>query len=128
MQLSQKLKRATLSLFGIMGVQLLGLLYSFYWKAQLLSQNDLFTQAGITPVHMFDFSTAFGVLMIVGTFIASRELKKENPWAWVAAIFIFLLSLGGFGIVFGVYGLLMIMHRDVRDGFWPKLQAAIDAI
>lgn len=126
--MTHKLKHAVLSLYAIATIQALTLIYSFYERAQLFRRAELIGETTLGGLHFFDFAVVIAVLMTLATVKCALELRAENPWAYAGAILIFILNLGGFGLPAGAYGLILLLHKDLRTPFVAKLQTAVDAL
>lgn len=108
-------------------IQVFYIVYSFI---QLQSANALLfkgAQELQMPVQAGAWMSivSFPQILCIGLIIyAVRELNK-SPWGWVGALSAGLMSLGTWGVVFGVIALLNLLEKSVREKYLEELDISL---
>ena len=123
----RKLENAVRCLYGV------AIIYSaigIYGAAMVLNHFMQFAgdkSAALMEIHLSDFagSLAWPALIIGASIVVAPHLRQQKSWAWMTALWIFLLALPSFCLPFSIYGGLRLLDREVRGRFIQELDFKI---
>ncbi|MFS4459475.1 hypothetical protein [Bdellovibrio sp. HCB2-146] len=126
-----KLNRAIKCLYVVALVQVLTTAYSAFISVRALREIE-----NMGPVPGFDSSkytlwsalgtgSIWALIVIVGAYYVTQDLKKGKWWAWVGALSISLLTAPSWSFPASVIGIISLLDEEVRGEFLAQLDVKI---
>lgn len=120
-----KIKRAIYCLLAVAAIKTLSTVYAVISSMQALNSFDSLAGNNLWLQGIQSVSVIFMAVHIVLTYFVVTALKKDQAWAWITALCLFLYAAPSFALPACIIGFISLIDEDVRTPFINQLDIKI---
>lgn len=125
-----KLNRAVKCLYAMALVQVLATAYAAFVSVRAMSEIEkLSRESGIASPYtlwgLLGTGPIWAIVVIVGAFYITQDLKKGKWWAWIGGLMMLLLTAPSWSFPASVIGIISLLDEEVRGEFLQQLDVKI---